>query len=63
MKKLSIPNRSEFHRSFAGNVTEYDFSTDRCVPGSHVNKIISALNFDRSLIRQNELAERRAAHE
>lgn len=51
---LPVPTREQFHRSYAGCVTKYDFFTNDCLPGLHVNKIASALKLDAQLKREAE---------
>lgn len=51
--KPYIPTREEFHRSFSGYICAADFSTVRCIPGSHLNRIAGALRTDRSIKQQS----------
>lgn len=49
--RLPVPTREQFHQSYAGCITKYDFYTSDCIPGLHVNKIASALKLDEQLKR------------
>lgn len=50
--KLPVPSQKQFHQSYGGCITKYDFYTSDCIPGLHVNKIASALKLD-AQIKQN----------
>lgn len=52
--RLPVPTREQFHRSYAGCITKYDFFTNDCLTGLHVNKIASALKLDAQLKREAE---------